>query len=123
MALSGDRTRPRAPHLDPEVETAAARLAAATNAEAVVLFGSRARGDHDEGSDWDLCVVLPDDVEWGRFTPVTLWRLIADLRIPLQVVPIRRSVFDDKKSGINTLSYDIARDGIVIYGSLDRVTA
>jgi predicted nucleotidyltransferase len=99
------------------------RLAEATDAKAIILFGSRARGDNDDESDWDLCVILPDHVEWGRFTPVTLWPLVSDLGIPIQVVPIRRSVFEAKKSGINNLSHDIARDGMVIHGRLDRADA
>lgn len=118
-----DRLTSGPAHLDPAVETAAARLAEATGAQAVLLFGSRARGDHDQHSDWDLCVVLPDNVEWGRFTPVSLWPLVSDLGIPIQVAPIRRSVFEDKKRAINTLSHEIARDGIVIHGSLERMPA
>ncbi|MBL0406257.1 nucleotidyltransferase domain-containing protein [Microvirga aerilata] len=109
--------------LDPAVEIAAVRLAEATDAEAIILFGSRARGDNDDDSDWDLCVILPDTVEWGRFTPVTLWPLVSDLGIPIQVVPIRRSVFEAKKTGINNLSHDIARDGVVIHGRLDQAAA
>jgi len=76
----------RALQLDPAVEIAAARLAEATDAEEVLLFGSRARGDHDDSSDWDLCVILPDDVEWGRFTPISLWPLVSDLIVPRSVV-------------------------------------
>jgi uncharacterized protein len=109
--------------IEPAVEIAAGRLAEATGAEAIILFGSRARGDNDDESDWDLCVILPDNVEWGRFTPITLWALVSDLGIPIQVVPIRRSVFEDKKTGINTLSHDIARDGVVIHGRLDPAAA
>ncbi|MFC4172379.1 nucleotidyltransferase domain-containing protein [Microvirga sp. GCM10011540] len=97
------------------VRTAAARLAEATGAEAVVLFGSRARGDHDGASDWDLCVILPDDVEPGRFTPLTLWPLVSDLGIPIQVVPIRKSVFEAQRGNVNSVSHDIARDCIVIW--------
>jgi predicted nucleotidyltransferase len=115
-ALRGGR------HIDPAVERAAVRLADATDAEAIVLFGSRARGNEGD-SDWDLCVILPDDVEWGRFTPVTLWPLVSDLGIPIQIVPIRRSVFEEEKTGTNTLSHDIARDGVVIHGQLDQVAA
>jgi uncharacterized protein len=111
------------PRIDPAVEIAAMRLAEATDAEAIILFGSRARGDNDDESDWDLCVILPDTIEWGRFTPITLWSLVSDLGIPIQVVPIRRSVFEDKKTGINTLSHDIARDGLVIHGRLERSAA
>ncbi len=31
----------------------------------VYLFGSRARGDNSEGSDYDFCVLTPDD--YGLF--------------------------------------------------------
>jgi hypothetical protein len=98
-------------------------LAEATDAEAIVLFGSRARGDNDDDSDWDLCVILPDSVECGRFTPVTLWSLVSDLGISIQVVPLRRSVFEAKKTGVNNLSHDIARDGVVLHGRLGQVAA
>ena len=37
--------------------TAWAADAEAAGVEALVLFGSRARGDHDADSDWDLCIV------------------------------------------------------------------
>src|SRR3712207_6297637 len=109
--------------LDPAVEVAAVRLAEATHAEAIVLLGRRARGDNDEDRDGDLGVILLDTVEWSRFTPVTLWPLVSNLGIPIQVVPIRRSVFEEKKAGINALSHDIARDGLVIHGWLDRAAA
>ena len=47
--------------LDPPVSEAIERVAASANALAVILFGSRARGDQHAESDYDLCVVVPDD--------------------------------------------------------------
>lgn len=87
--------------------------------EAVLLFGSRARGDHDRSSDWDLFVVLPDDIPPGVFTPSRLRRAArAHARLPLHVVACRRSVFRANKDDPNSLSHDAARDGIVLYGEL-----
>ena len=105
-------------HLPPALRDAAARLAAATRAEAVVLFGSRARGEARPGSDWDLCVVLPDDTPAGSVTPALLWRLVADLPLAIQVVPIRRSVFVARRGLVNSLSRDVAEDGVVVLGGL-----
>lgn len=96
------------------VRTAAERLARATAAMAIILFGSRARCDADEESDWDLCLLLPDDVAPGRFTPLTLWPLVSDLGIPIQIVPVRVSVFEQQRGDVNSLIHDIARDGMVI---------
>jgi len=32
----------------------------------VYLFGSRARGDFNEESDWDLLIILPDEITFSR---------------------------------------------------------
>jgi len=107
--------------IDPAVEVAAERLAKLTGAATVALVGSRARGDHTAESDWDIFVVLPDDVEPGKFNSVTLWTPLSDLGIPLQVIPVRRSVFEARRADINSMSHDADRDGIVLHGSLAEI--
>ncbi len=104
--------------VDPSIEIAADRLSKLTGADAVLLFGSRARGDSTDESDWDIFVILPDDVEPGKFNTVTLWKPLADLGIALQVIPVRRSVFEEKRNDVNSLSHEAYRDGIVLRGSL-----
>jgi predicted nucleotidyltransferase len=105
--------------IERDVEIAARRLAEATDAEAVILFGSRARGDHRPDSDWDLCVVLPDDVRPQQFTPSKLWELLSDLDASIQVYPLRRSVFEARRDDVDSVSHDIAREGYAIIGSLE----
>jgi uncharacterized protein len=100
--------------IDPAIEIAADRLVQATGAEAVILFGSRARGDNRPDSDWDICVVVPDDARPGQFTPITLWPIVSDLGAPIQIVPVRRCIFEAKRSAINSISHDVDRDGIVL---------
>ncbi|MBM2814003.1 MAG: polymerase beta protein [Ignavibacteria bacterium] len=39
------------------------------NAE-VYLFGSRARGDFRDDSDWDLLILLSNEVNWKRKDPI-----------------------------------------------------
>jgi predicted nucleotidyltransferase len=100
--------------IEPVIRVAADRLAHATNAESVILFGSRARGDNHPDSDWDICVLVPDDVESGQFTPATLRPIVADLPAAIQIFPLRRSVFENKRANRNSMSHDIDRDGIVL---------
>jgi len=45
-----------------DIETAAERIGQAVNAEAVILFGSHARGDATENSDVDFLVVAQSDL-------------------------------------------------------------
>ncbi|GGK33342.1 hypothetical protein GCM10011322_20100 [Salinarimonas ramus] len=101
--------------IEPAIEAAVARLRGAAPVERVILFGSRARADHDRDSDWDLLVVLSDDIPAGVYTPLTLWPLVADLGPAIQVFPVRRSVFEAKSHDVNALAYDAAREGIVLY--------
>lgn len=109
--LGSDTTR--------RLQSVADHLARHTGAEAVVLFGSRARGDASRSSDWDLCVILPDDVLPGRYNAVDLWREVSEFDLPVQIYPIRRSVFISRASDVNSVSHDILRDGQSIVGSLD----
>lgn len=107
--------------VDRALEQAAKHLADVTRAEAVVLFGSRARGDNGPDSDWDLCVILPDDVKPQQFTSASLWREASIFGLPIQVYPVRRSVFIEKSSDCNSVSHDVLRDGLPLVGDLGFV--
>lgn len=52
--------------LDASTEELLRRLVARYEPVQVWLFGSRARGDATEASDWDLLVVVPDDAPAER---------------------------------------------------------
>ncbi len=120
--------RPRSRQTRPEdhppepIGTGPAPLAAAVRRivdfarpEAVFLFGSRARGSAGEGSDWDLFLVMPDDIPGGVYTPSRLRRVVADLGAAFDVVACRRSVFEASKADPNSLSHDVAEDGVLLY--------
>jgi len=101
--------------VEDRLRQAVRRLTAVAPVERIILFGSRARGDHTVDSDYDLCVILADDIAAGLFTPVTLWREVSDLGLPIQIVPLRRCAFDAAKHDIGSISHEIDRDGRVIY--------
>ena len=93
------------------------RLVASAPVEKIILFGSRARGDDHQDSDFDICVILDDAVLPGVFTPLSMWSAVADVGLPIQIVPIRRSAFETARHDVNSISYDIDQDGRVIYES------
>ncbi|HYG87096.1 MAG TPA: nucleotidyltransferase domain-containing protein [Azospirillum sp.] len=97
------------------IDDAVRRIVDAVQPEAVFLFGSRARGDAGEGSDWDLFVVVPDDVAPGTVTPSRLRRLLNGMGVAFDVVACRRSVFEDRKADPNSLSHDVVEDGVLLY--------
>ena len=84
----------------------ATRLATTPYIERVVLFGSRARGDHDERSDIDLAIECPSASRES-------WQQICD-----QVDETRTLLFIDLIRLENTsdaLRDRINREGIVLY--------
>jgi predicted nucleotidyltransferase len=86
---------------------------------AVVLFGSRARGDANEASDWDLMIIarnLPDQVFERHLVLKTMlpiaWRGITAI---LAKTP---QEFEARLPG---LYLDIALDGIVLYDTHEYI--
>ncbi len=65
--------------------------------EQIWLFGSRARGDARQDSDWDLLTLVPDDIEEPELSPLVAWRLRRDSGIRADVVVCRISEFQDDR--------------------------
>jgi predicted nucleotidyltransferase len=79
----------------------------------VWLFGSRATGRCRPDSDWDLLVVLPDDAAPEiADDPVAAWRISSGSEVPSTVLAARQSELEEIWGQVNTLGYDLAREGI-----------
>lgn len=91
------------------------RIVAFWKPERIWLFGSRARGEERSTSDWDLFVTVPDDVPEDRLEPLTCWRLRKESRARADIVPCHSSDFRDNQDTPNTMAYEIAREGVLLY--------
>ena len=98
------------------LDRAIGRIVDAMRPEAIYLFGSRARGDADVDSDYDLLVIVPDDTPNGLRLLEETARVARDPGIPLDIVPCRRSAFERRRNDIGTLSYLATHEGRLIYG-------
>jgi uncharacterized protein len=79
------------------------------------LFGSRARGTAESDSDWDLLVVVPDDLAPPGFDdPMTVWKMKQGTGVRADVLLCRASEFEDDRSTHNTIAYDAAIEGVQI---------
>ncbi len=96
-------------------EALLARIVEVWHPEEVHLFGSRARGDFHELSDWDLLVIVPDDAPSEQFDPVWARRRIRDLHIRADVVPVSRSEFEEGRRWVGTLAELVAGEGVQVY--------
>jgi len=81
-------------------------------ASEVWLFGSRARGDFHENSDYDVLAVIPDDAPEDVDTPLAAFRLRRKSRAHADLLTARASDFNEAKTTLNTISYVVAREGI-----------
>lgn len=80
------------------------------------LFGSRARGQARADSDWDLLVVVPDEVaaQIGA-DPLAGWNLRRRAGVRADVIVCGESDFREGSKVPNTLAYEAAHEGILIY--------
>jgi predicted nucleotidyltransferase len=80
----------------------------------VRLFGSRARGDAGAASDWDLFVVVPDDLA-AADDLFAGYRLRRETRTRADIVLCPVSEFVEDRDTPNTLAYEAAHHGVTIY--------
>jgi uncharacterized protein len=97
------------------LQTLLARIKEAFHPEQVWLFGSRARGDAHPGSDWDLLVIVPDSTKEDDLDPAVAWRLQKGSGVYADIIPYRASEFRDDLGAVNSVLYDVKREGVLIY--------
>ena len=91
-----------------------AAICAYLHPSAIYLFGSRARNDHQDDSDWDLLVALPDDAPDSLFDPLRSWQLQRDVGIPATILIARSTDLAECWDVPNTLGFVVAREGCLL---------
>lgn len=76
----------------------------------LILFGSQARKSSTSESDADFLVIEPE-VHNRHAEMVRLRQVVRPLRIPIDVVVVSQSVFDNWKEIPNTIIYDAFKEG------------
>lgn len=88
---------------------------------AVVLFGSRARGEADDHSDWDLLLIAHDLPPKPFQRHLQLKQMLpADWRGKVAILAKTPVEFE---SHLSSLFLDIALDGIILYDSQDYMAS
>jgi predicted nucleotidyltransferase len=96
------------------LEEMVVRLVEHFHPQRLILFGSRARGDEKEGSDFDLLIIAPsNEPRWRRTVPA--YRLLAGLGVPKDIVwwtPEEVAAWREVKSHF---IYTALKEGKVLY--------
>ena len=85
--------------------------------EKVILFGSRARGEAREDSDWDILVVVKGGSSWkslfklrSRIT-VRIYKLLG---IETDLIVVESEWFESRKNMWRSIEQEAAKEGIVV---------
>ena len=91
------------------------RVIAHLNPQKVILFGSRATGKTHQDSDWDLLVVVDDDLPKERLHWKAVYEARKGIRAAIDLIPCRYSTFHNDLDVIGSLPWIAATDGVVVY--------
>lgn len=86
------------------------------NLERIILFGSRARGDFKENSDWDLLIIVSNelDLEDKRKISKEIRIRLAEIFIPCDVLIKSVSEIEYYSNFIGTTTREALKEGIEI---------
>lgn len=82
----------------------------------VWLFGSRARGEHRDDSDWDIMAIVDDAAPDTVTDPLNVWRVADRSGVETDLVAVRKQDFLDAKDAVTTLSHQVSQEGVLLYG-------
>lgn len=81
----------------------------------VILFGSRARGDSRTDSDFDLVVVLDDDVPNERLSSKRRYEAHRGFPAPVDIIPCREGALKERARAIGSFAHTVLTEGVVVY--------
>lgn len=102
---------------DPVLAALVRRLAAVYEPERIYLFGSKARGDADADSDYDLLLVVPDDAPAERLNGRLAYDVLWELAMAADVVIWTRSRFDRRARVPASLPATVLREGTLLHAA------
>jgi HEPN domain-containing protein/predicted nucleotidyltransferase len=103
-----------APRTDPQLDALVASIADRIRLELLLLFGSRARGDAREDSDYDLMLVLPDDADVEADLTAANDAACA-MRFAVEFLACTVSEYQRRQHDPGFMQWIVAREGRVLF--------
>jgi uncharacterized protein len=92
------------------------RLVAEFDPEQIILFGSRAWGEPQPDSDFDLLVIVSTSGEKPTWRATRGYRCLGDIGLPIDLIVKTRGEFDRFIGVVASLEAEISRRGRILYG-------
>jgi len=90
------------------------RIVTVSDQQQIILFGSQARGDARPDSDLDL-LVIKDEVASPRAEAARIYRVLAGLSTPVDVVVARSDYVRRHRDIVGSIVRPALREGRVLY--------
>jgi len=90
------------------------RIVVISDPQQIILFGSQARGDARLDSDLDL-LVIKEEMESPRAEAARIYRALAGLSIPVDIVVARSDYVRRHRDVVGTVVRPALREGRVLY--------
>jgi len=110
--------RPSRP-LDAELARVVSAIVASVHPDAVILFGSRARGDATPNSDIDLAIVAPDGTQRRRLA-MRAYESIAAIQarsVAVDLVVLTPQIIAAERRLAGSVAQAVVQEGILVHGS------
>jgi predicted nucleotidyltransferase len=91
-------------------------ITARWSVERIVLFGSRARGDHEEQSDYDLMIEVKD-ADYQRGMAAEMRRALANVLVAKDLVVVQESTLKRLGPVIGSVYYEALAEGVEVYAA------
>jgi predicted nucleotidyltransferase len=102
---------------DPVLDEIVRRLIVGLRPARIYLFGSRARGEATEDSDYDILVVVADSDRGVRELAREALRLCEGMCVPVDVLVWTRSEFDRRARVVASLPSAVLREGKLLHAA------
>jgi uncharacterized protein len=101
----------------PDLEVAVHRLVDFFQPERIYLFGSRARGDAREDSDYDVLVVVENSQVSGFRAAQRAYRRLWGLGVSIEVLVLTRAEFERDLEVFASVPATTLREGSILYAA------
>jgi len=84
----------------------------------IILFGSRAKGEAKEDSDWDFFIVINEEIDFKTKKEILssiYKKLVEELNDDFEIVITSLRKFNEAKNVVGTLSYEVEKDGMLVW--------